>query len=187
MTTRKTMIAGTLVSAISFNPHSHLHGFVEAADCSPPGYFPELKMNYKNRTVLLIAAFLILPITIPAPLEAATLKITPKMNARIKAIMGHSIGRTARYRKSGGSTIWVLNRIGKVKPITAKFTVSGGRISSARILAYRESHGHEVKRASFLGRLRSSCNAPNISGATLSVNSMRRMCRLAKYLHSQVH
>ena len=143
-------------------------------------------MRLLNSTILGLLALLILPVLDQSPALGAILKITPQMNARIKGIMGHSIGRSVRYRKSGSSTIWVLNRIGKVKPITVKFVVSGGRISSARVLAYRESHGHEVKRASFLSRLRSTCNAPNISGATLSVNSMRRMCRLAKYLHSQV-
>ena len=143
-----------------------------------------MSMHVLKRFGQLIIAALIIFTSMPEIASAATLNITPQMNARIKGIMGHSIGRSVRYRKSGGSTIWVLNRIGKVKPITAQFTVSGGRISSARVLAYRESHGHEVKRSSFLGRLRSSCNAPNISGATLSVNSMRRMCRLAKYLHS---
>ena len=146
----------------------------------------DLTMRYMKTIALLIAALLVLPTVDQNSANAATLKITPQMNARIKGIMGHSIGRSVRYRKSGSSTIWVLNRIGKVKPITAKFTVSGGRVSSARVLAYRESHGHEVKRSSFLSRLRSSCNAPNIAGATLSVNSMRRMCRLAKYLHTQV-
>lgn len=117
--------------------------------------------------------------------SADVLKITPAMNARIRGIMGHGIGRAVRYRRSGGRTIWVLNRIGKVKPITAQFVVSGGRIANARVLVYRESHGHEIKRSSYLARLRSTCNTPNISGATLSVNSMKRMCRLAKYLHSQ--
>ena len=115
---------------------------------------------------LFLGVFLLSHLTDPGPVEADVLNITPQMNARIKAIMGHSIGRRMRYRRTGASTIWVLNRIGKVKPITAQFVVSGGRISSARVLAYRESHGFEVKRSSFLTRLRSSCNVPNISGAT---------------------
>ncbi len=139
-----------------------------------------------KRIALSLTLFSVLSALDPGAARAGVLKISPSMNARIKSIMGHSIGRRVRYRRSGRSTIWVLNRIGKVKPITAQFEVSGGRIAKARVLAYRESHGHEIKRSSFLSRLRSSCNAPNISGATLSVNSMRRMCRLAKYLHSQV-
>ena len=129
-------------------------------------------------------------LTIGAPVNQANagvkvLKITPAMNAKIRSIMGHSIGRAVRYKRKGGSTIWVLNRIGKVKPITALFVVSGGRVVRAKVLKYRESIGGEVQRSSYLSALAGSCKGPHISGATLSVNSMRRMCRLARYLHSK--
>lgn len=158
------------------------------------GYpLPSLVRGTKNMKPIRIAvlcalasvAFLADSFVLNSAARADVLKITPAMNARIKGIMGYGIGRAVRYRRNGSSTIWVLNRIGKVKPITAQFVVSGGRIQNARVLVYRESHGHEIKRSSYLARLRSTCNTPNISGATLSVNSMKRMCRLAKYLHSQ--
>lgn len=113
------------------------------------------------------------------------LKITPSINSKIRSIMGYSIGSRIRYKRRGSSTIWVLNRIGKTKPITALFVVSGGRVRRARVLKYRESIGGEVQRASYLSALSNSCRGPHISGATLSVNSMRKMCRLARYLHTQ--
>ena len=134
--------------------------------------------------VISLCASLLLTIN-PATAGVKVLKITPAMNGKIKSIMGHSIGRAVRYKRKGGSTVWVLNRIGKVKPITALFVVSGGRVTRAKVLKYRESIGGEVQRASYLSALAGSCKGPHISGATLSVNSMRRMCRLARYLHSQ--
>lgn len=113
------------------------------------------------------------------------LKVTSAINSRIRSIMGYGIGRSIRYKRRGSSTIWVLNRVGKTKNITALFVVSGGRVRRAKVLRYRESVGGEVQRASYLSALAGSCRGPHISGATLSVNSMRRMCRLARYLHSQ--
>ena len=104
----------------------------------------------------------------------------------------------SRYKKSIFSywivedkTIWILNSIGKYKPITASFVVESCKIKSSHVLIYREQIGYEIKYQSFLAQFnnvkinneyRLTRNIDNISGATLSVNSMDRMARTALIL-----
>ncbi len=95
-----------------------------------------------------------------------------------------------RYWKTGNSSAWILEEIGKEEPITAGFVVTDGKIAQARILTYRESRGWEVRYPAFLKQFQGAqlqaddhLNQPvdGISGATLSVNAMVRMARLALY------
>ena len=99
--------------------------------------------------------------------------------------------RIFKYWKSEDRTLWILNSIGKYKPITTGFIVKECKIESAHVLIYREQHGYEIKYPSFLSQfinlkindeLRLTGNIDNISGATLSVNSMDRMARTALIL-----
>ena len=99
--------------------------------------------------------------------------------------------RIFSYWRTKEKTIWILNSIGKYKPITAAFTVQDCKINSAHVLIYREQHGYEIKYPSFLtqfkdikinNEFRLTRNIDNISGATLSVNSMDRMARTALIL-----
>ena len=100
-----------------------------------------------------------------------------------------------RYWIEGNRTAWILNRIGKVKPITAGFIIENCKIVSVHVLVYRESHGWEVKYPSFRDQFKGigmkneyklDKGIDGISGATLSVNSMRIMTRLALAMHSLV-
>ena len=93
-------------------------------------------------------------------------------------------------------TIWILNSIGKYKPITAGFIVNDCKVESAKVLVYREQHGYEIKYPSFLSQfngvtlksnIKLNKGISNISGATLSVNSMDRMARVALLLNSTLN
>ena len=99
--------------------------------------------------------------------------------------------RIFKYWKTNEKTVWILNSIGKYKPITAAFIVKECKINSAHVLIYREQHGYEIKYPSFLSQFnnlkvnnefRLTRNIDNISGATLSVHSMDRMARTALIL-----
>ena len=99
--------------------------------------------------------------------------------------------RIFKYWRTDEKTVWILNSIGKYKPITAAFVVKECKINSAHVLIYREQHGYEIKYPSFLTQFNSlkinnefrlTRNIDNISGATLSVNSMDRMARTALIL-----
>ena len=49
------------------------------------------------------------------------------------------------YWVKDNKTIWILNSIGKYKPITAGFVVENCKIDSAHVLVYREQIGYEIK------------------------------------------
>jgi Na+-translocating ferredoxin:NAD+ oxidoreductase RnfG subunit len=97
-------------------------------------------------------------------------------------------------------TIWVLDEIGKEKPITVGIVIQNSQIVSLRILAFRESRGWEVKLPSFTqqfdkihlksgptsGRFELSRSIDGISGATLSVRAVTKLSKLALLLQAQI-
>ncbi len=111
---------------------------------------------------------------------------------KIKEIMGEKYKkRLFSFWQKDKDKVWILNSIGKYKPITAGFVTSNCKIKSSHVIVYREQHGYEIKYPSFLlqfteGELNSNMkldfNVDNISGATLSVNSMKRMAQAALLL-----
>ena len=114
---------------------------------------------------------------------------------KIKVPMGHTYKKRifTYWKTDSNKTLWILNSIGKYKPITAAFLVDKCKINSAHVLTYREQHGYEIKYPSFLSQFVSvgvddkldlTEVLDNISGATLSVNSMDRMARTAVILDS---
>jgi len=123
---------------------------------------------------------------------ARALRLTPARQARIKRLLGREYRpSTVRYWKSGPTTVVILDEIGKTEPITTGFVVENGRLERVKILIYRESHGSEVSRPSFMtqfrdARLRSDGRLDRridgIAGATLSVRAVTKLARVALYL-----
>lgn len=117
--------------------------------------------------------------------------LNKETSKQVEKILGHAPHQTRqRYWRTGNSSAWILEEIGKEEPITAGFVVTDGKIAQARILTYRESRGWEVRYPVFLKQFQGAqLQADNylnqhvdgISGATLSVNAMVRMARLALY------
>ena len=111
----------------------------------------------------------------------------------IQKIMGDRYNkRIFSYWEKDESTIWILNSIGKYKPITASFIVKDCKIKTAHVLVYREQIGYEIKYPSFLlqftdaqlnSKMKLNVKVDNISGATLSVNSMKRMAKASLLLN----
>ena len=111
----------------------------------------------------------------------------------LQKIMGDKYNkRIFSYWKKDNSTIWILNSIGKYKPITAGFVIQDCKIKSSHVLVYREQIGYEIKYPNFLlqftgAELNSNIDlnirVDNISGATLSVNSMERMAKTSLLLN----
>ncbi|MDB4385538.1 FMN-binding protein [Opitutaceae bacterium] len=122
--------------------------------------------------------------------------LTADLKPNIRKIMGHDYAALRlRYWHQGSRTAWILEEIGKVKPITTGFVVEDGKISQVQVLIYRESHGWEVKHPFFTDQFIGAQLAENlkldrridsIAGATLSVNALRKMGQLALYLDEQV-
>jgi len=101
----------------------------------------------------------------------------------------------SRYWKQDKRSVWILEEIGKEKPITVGFVINNNKIEKVKVLIFRESRGWEIKRSDFTrqfnnARLDKKQNLTQtidgISGATLSVKAVTRLSRLSLYLHSLV-
>lgn len=100
-----------------------------------------------------------------------------------------------RYWQRGERSVWILEAIGKEHPITAGFIVEQGKLQLARVLAFRESRGWEIRYPFFTDQFRHvglgegqqlDSNIDSITGATLSVQAMRNMARMALILAARV-
>jgi len=111
------------------------------------------------------------------------------------AILGHPYpGLRIRYWKSAGRTAWILEEIGKEKPITAGMVIGPAGMELLRVLEFRESRGWEVRYPFFTDQFdgigltaerQLDRNIDGISGATLSVRALEKLARLALYLTQQ--
>ena len=131
------------------------------------------------------------------PPKAAVIWPDKQLKAQIKGILGHDYrGLRIRYWKRGDRSAWILDEIGKDKPITTGFVVNKGRIERVRVLVFRESRGWEVRHAFFTDQFNQAGldtdmeldrTIDNISGATLSVRAVTRLARVALLLDQEVN
>lgn len=122
------------------------------------------------------------------------IKLNAGQQKSIRTILGKRYKTNSiRFWNVGGKTAFILEEIGKTEYITTGYIVSGGEISSVKVLVYRESHGMEVARTSFMRQFSGAKlgngnqldqRVKNIAGATLSVRALTKLSRLALYLDS---
>jgi hypothetical protein len=122
--------------------------------------------------------------------------ITPERKPKVREILGHDLNSLrVRYWRDGERTAWILEEIGKERPITTGYVVNQGRIERVKVLIYRESRGFEVRHPFFTDQFRGaelteanrlSKSIDSISGATLSVGALKRLAALALYFHDEV-
>ena len=125
--------------------------------------------------------------------KAEVLWLTDDLQADITKILGHPYkARRIRYWGVPGKTVWILDEIGKEEPITTGIVVTSGKITLVKILEYRETRGDEVRHGFFTDQFKGAGLAAStdldkridgISGATLSVNALTNLTRMALYLH----
>ena len=131
------------------------------------------------------------------PPAGKVLWLTNELQQEVTRIAGHAPYQMRyRYWSDAVRSAWILEEIGKEEFITAGFVVVDGKIELSRVLTYRESRGFEISHTAWLARLRGIApNASfamdrridNIAGATLSVNAMDRMMRLALLFDRTAH
>jgi len=117
------------------------------------------------------------------------------LRSGIRGILGHNLGvLRLRFWERDGRTAWILEEKGKEKPITTGIVVNRGEIEQVKVLIYRESRGWEVRYPFFTDQFKGTelnnhrrldKRIDGISGATLSVNALERLARLALYLHDK--
>ncbi|MCK5383780.1 MAG: FMN-binding protein [Gammaproteobacteria bacterium] len=110
-------------------------------------------------------------------------------------IMGHRYpGLRIRYWRKDNRTAWILEEIGKERPITTGVVINENTIELVRVLEFRESRGGEVRHPFFTDQFKGTSltddnkidrHIDGISGATLSVRALKKLARLALYLHSK--
>jgi len=108
-------------------------------------------------------------------------------------ILGHDFNNLrVRYSVVSQTTAWVLEEIGKERPIKIGVVVADNKVQQVRILAFNESRGWEVKYPYFTYQFVNAAlnsayhldkNVDGITGATLSVRAVTNITRLALYFH----
>jgi hypothetical protein len=118
------------------------------------------------------------------------------INDSIKAAARQRLGRDIhklriRYWREGNRSAWILDEIGKDLPITTGVVIDSGRIERVSVLIFRESRGWEVRYPFFTEQFDAAeltaggeldRRIDNISGATMSVNALKRQASLALFL-----
>ncbi|MBL4743716.1 MAG: FMN-binding protein [Cycloclasticus sp.] len=100
-----------------------------------------------------------------------------------------------KYWQHESKTAWILNEVGKTKPITVGVVIESGKIQTLKVLTFRESRGWEVKHDFFTRQFdnvginkeqKLDKSIDGISGATLSVRALKKIARIALYLEKQL-
>jgi Na+-translocating ferredoxin:NAD+ oxidoreductase RnfG subunit len=130
--------------------------------------------------------------TSPAP---QFIWLDAKLQQSLTQVLGHAYPQLRiRYWRNNGRTVWILDEIGKEFPITAGFVVAGNvadnKVAVARVLIYRETRGDEIHIPAFLKQFvglhitndKLDGRVDGITGATLSVNAMKKMAHAALLL-----
>jgi len=128
--------------------------------------------------------------------KAKVLWLNKEDKATVAEILQHKYNRMRiRYWRVNDQTVWVLNEIGKEKPITIGIHVKQSRIAHFKVLTFRESRGDEVRHEFFSQQFinatlnkdnKLSQNVDGITGATLSVRATTKVARLALWLNAKV-
>lgn len=130
------------------------------------------------------------------PPKAKVLWPDKTLKEKMAEILQHNYkGLRIRYWQQGEKSAWVLEEIGKEKPITAGIVINKHQIELLKILVFRESRGWEVRHDFFTQQFKQAGlqqdqqldrNIDNISGATLSVRAVSKLARIALLLDQQV-
>jgi len=134
--------------------------------------------------------------TLGAQHSAQVLWLSAELRNKLKDDLNYvPQGARLRYWQAEQKRAWILDEIGRDEPITMGFVIEHNQITQLRILEFRESRGYEVRYPRFteqfsaihLDNKRSlSQSIDNITGATLSVNAVKKAAKLALYLNEQV-
>lgn len=132
--------------------------------------------------------------------EVKTLWLDAQLQSKIKAILDHQYPKLRlRYwsRESGDKkqSVWFLDEIGKELPISFAVNIINNRVQLIKVLKFRESRGGEIRMQSFTDQFNGIGVKENkldksidgITGATMSVNAMKKITKLALMLHREIY
>lgn len=133
-----------------------------------------------------------------APPETKTFWVTGERKTLTAKILQHPPSKLRqRYWQKGQRSVWIMDEIGKEKPITVGIVVNDQQIEQVKVLSFRESRGWEVRYPFFVKQYKGlsltgpitgdnglSKSIDNITGATLSVRAVNKVTRLALIYHT---
>ncbi len=141
----------------------------------------------------------------PEEFLSQTFESTPKsqritlsgdLGKDVKNILGHRYKKIrVPYWQDGCRSAWILEEIGKERYITTGFVVNGQGLEKVKVLIFRESRGWEVKHdyfgeqfinAKLTKKNKLDKGIDNITGATMSVDAVTNISRMALLLHNHV-
>lgn len=124
--------------------------------------------------------------------EVKTLWLQGDIKQAASEILGHPYkGLRIRYWQLEQKRAWIMEEIGKERPIRIGVITNGDRINDVHILAFEESRGWEVRNRFFTEQFVGAGLDPQrqldrhidgITGATLSVRAVSNTARLVLYL-----
>lgn len=126
----------------------------------------------------------------------ALIWLSGERKTQVRQLLGHDYpALRLRYWCREQRSAWILEEIGKELPITVGIIINGNHIGSLRVLTYRENRGGEVVAPSFTDQFNGAAltagntldtTIDGITGATLSVQALTRLARVALYLDTQM-
>ncbi len=130
------------------------------------------------------------------PPKSKKIWIRKELKEKVRNIMEHDLSvKRLRYWQKEKRSVWILEEIGKERPITTGIAVNEGKIEQVKILIFRETRGWEVRHPFFTDQFNQAVlvdgntldrSIDGISGATLSVNAVTKLARLALMLDQHV-
>lgn len=128
--------------------------------------------------------------------EAQRITLSGDLGKAVKSILGHRYKKIrVPYWQNGCRSAWILEEIGKERYITTGFVVNSQGLEKVKVLIFRESRGWEVKHdffseqfvnANLTNKNKLDKRINNISGATMSVDAVTNISRMALLLHEHV-
>ena len=124
--------------------------------------------------------------------EPQLIWIKGELREQIETILQHKYSaKRVRFWKHNSRSAWILEEIGKKKPITVGIIIDDSKISQLKVLVFRETRGWEVRYPFFPDQFkqlflteenRLNESIDGISGATLSVRALDKLARIALLL-----
>ncbi|MDX2417615.1 MAG: FMN-binding protein [Xanthomonadales bacterium] len=130
-----------------------------------------------------------------SPPEPGILWLSGDRRPAVRQILGHDYpALRLRYWCQDERSAWVLEEIGKELPITVGIIIENNYIRNLQVLTYRENRGGEVATPAFTDQFNDAelemnnkldVTIDSISGATLSVQALTRLAKMALFLNTK--
>lgn len=132
-----------------------------------------------------------------SPPKPKVLWLKKEIKEKVAKILQHKPGfLRVRYWQTEAQSVWIINEIGKIKPITVAIIIRDNKINLLKVLAFRESRGWEVRHDFFTNQFKQNTltdkltltkSIDGISGATLSVNALTKAALLALFFNTLIN